>query len=119
MVMKEGKFKLEVDAKNCVGQVLQLNEFWLQEHQRLYSIKIRLNVGMMPSSCIASQSLLDSPSFRFTIEIASGKAQSQWTGPYKGSRVYGNKTTEIDDAKGLTFKANGQQLEIYIGMIMM
>ena len=55
--MKEGKFKLEVDAKNCVGQVLQLNEFWLQEHERLYSIKIKLNVGMMPSSCIASKSL--------------------------------------------------------------
>ena len=32
MVMKEGKFKVEVDAMNCLGQVLQLNEFWLQEH---------------------------------------------------------------------------------------
>ncbi|XP_057548075.1 uncharacterized protein LOC130826509 [Amaranthus tricolor] len=77
------------------------------ESSRLYKEKTKRwhDKALMRRSFEVGQLVL---LFNTRLKLFPGKLKSHWTGPFKITRVFSYGSTELSNAKGETFKVNGQ-----------
>ena len=51
--------------------------------------------------------------FNSCLRLFLGKLKSRWAGPFKITRVFPYGSIKLSNAKGKTFKVNGQRLKHY------
>lgn len=109
---------LNFDAKAAGEQrLLQLNELDelrldAYESSRLYKEKTKRwhDKGLIIREFKEGDQVLI---FNSRLKLFPGKLRSRWSGPFKVSKVYPYGTIELFNARGETFKINGQRVKHY------
>ena len=97
-------------------QLHELEEWRYQafENSRFYKekVKIRHDARIVPKKFNVGDHVL---LFNSKMRLGPGKLKTQWSGPFRITKVYTYGTIELVTEKGEHFQANGHRLKLYKG----
>ncbi|XP_049399773.1 uncharacterized protein LOC125863824 [Solanum stenotomum] len=101
-----------------LDQINELDEFHFIAYERFAHYKERMK--MYHDKHIKKRTF--SPGdlvllFNSRLRLFPGKLRFKWSGPFKITQVFQSGAIELENAKSERFKANGQQVKAYLGVL--
>ncbi|XP_049348199.1 uncharacterized protein LOC125812769 [Solanum verrucosum] len=101
-----------------LDQINQMDEFYLRAYERsaLYKERMKLyhDKHIEKKSFNPGDLML---LFNSRLRLFLGKLRSKWSGPFKVTQVFQSGAIELENDKGERFKANGQRIKAYLGVL--
>ncbi|XP_015158400.1 uncharacterized protein [Solanum tuberosum] len=101
-----------------LDQINEIDEFRLRAYERSALYKKRMK--LYHDKHIEKRSFTPGDLvllFNSRLRLFPGKLRSKWSGPFKVTQVFQSSAIELENDKDERFKANGQRIKAYLGVV--